>query len=421
MLFFQFCALVVAWASATYGIWTKENIDRRKAWVATSLTSLGFISGVALAVIAFVKSEQANLNAQADKNYLRIQLAGLNEKYADQKEHAQILFHQLQLALTGTELTSLDIDWKFTGVDQRVLNVFDIKRAIYHSRMYSNDEFSRLSSDTISEMSASWEIEDIVVPLIGIISSGESNLHAMYEGEVDEAIQAFRDGAPEIKDPEEVDFWPKYIGPKYDIIFPINKTQTAALALGKKEDDPRWLKPEITGEYLPGLIYDLTNYGFRSGASRHDQSFSLHWEYNKNSLKQATRGDGTVIAAFPVEFTFVALEKKSDDKKPIDYVEALRRSPQDNYKVKDKSTPSWMKLSEMTWIPNDIPEAAITYTVERIGYYDRILELSKYDRPEILYEYILFKARRKSSVGTVGVGVVAADDPGPALRKLSRP
>ncbi|MDP6636935.1 MAG: hypothetical protein QGG42_18705 [Phycisphaerae bacterium] len=391
MLAIQILALFIAWGSATFGIWSSKKLNRKKAWIATSLTSLGLATGAVLAIMGFLGESRGRIKAESQQQLLQTELSGLNQKYTDQKIRAETLLHQLRLSLTDTELTNLEVQWVFHDVPPAVMNVFALGDAIDHANLMGSDDIDRAAASARSRIRKAWHIANVLVPLVGIVSSGETELKKLYEGKISDAINAFRPGS-DVDDVDEKWFSIDYKGPIYNIMIPLNMHGSAALALGRIEDDrlqdPKEIAAEVETEPYTHIAL-ATNFGFKAEAVALDDGFVLSWKYNAESLRRASVGAKTV-AALPIKFRFIARQSSARD-----YIEVLRDKPFDHASESDLPVDKWVKHSEMTIIPNGIEEAGITYTIERIGVRDRMVDAGAYSPPLKEYEYTLFEARRK--------------------------
>ncbi|MHC4476493.1 MAG: hypothetical protein ACYTEL_12655 [Planctomycetota bacterium] len=376
MLSLQIVAVLIAWASATFGIWSSKEINRKVAWIATLITSLGLVVGIALAVISSIDGKKARAGAVAQQTKLEAQLS------------------KLRLALTGTELTSLEINWVFSDVPQGVMDIFAIGAAIEHAERLSDDEIDRLADRVLTRIRKAWHVASVLRPLVGIISTGETDLYKLFEGDVSDAINAFGPNAPDIQDPDKVWFSVSYKAPTYDIVFPLNMQHSAALVLGRVNDAPLSdVNENHDGPENLEVLHAPSKYDFEAAAQPLENGFVLHWKYDSDALLRNSVGIEQVTAAFPATFRIISLQLESKD-----YAEILRDEPLDQLSENDRKVDTWMQRSEITVIVNGIEEAAITYTVDRVGVRDRMIEFSKYDAPYKQYEYTLFNASLKLSV-----------------------
>ncbi|RPD42795.1 hypothetical protein [Chitinophaga barathri] len=390
MLILQLLILVIAWASAIFGIWSKDGINKKVAWTATVITSFGLVAGSTMAVIESGRKKDAAAKATAHQEVLNERLKGLSNESAAQKQRAETLLQQLRLALTGTALSTLEIRWEFDSVPGHVLDIFSIGDAMEHAGRLSDDEIDRLDETTLSRLRQAWYIENVLEPMMGILSTGNTDLNKLFSGDVAKAIAAFSGGVPS-GNPDDNWFQVSYDGSRFHTVFPLNVQYTSALGLGKTEDDPAWALDEEVEGGLAGYLHQKLNYGFYAGIQENKTGFVFTWKYDMKSLERASMGNKNNTAAFPVQFHFMSLVNPASK----DYIDILRQQPFDSPSADKPQAENWMVHSRMILIPNEIEEAAVVYNVERMGIYDRMVEYSKYDHPEKLFEYTLFKAKMK--------------------------
>ncbi|MGY3621735.1 hypothetical protein [Bradyrhizobium sp. USDA 10063] len=73
----KYLALIIAWASATYGIWSKPRTnakDLRVAVIATTITTLGLVVGTAL---VYVDAQRGIEQNRAQKGEFKQQLEAI--------------------------------------------------------------------------------------------------------------------------------------------------------------------------------------------------------------------------------------------------------------------------------------------------------------------------------------------------------
>lgn len=369
MLVLQLSALLVAWASATFGIWSGDDVNPCVARLSTIGTTVGLIIGISIAVGEHLRKSEASKIAAQKEVQLNRQIDNLSS--------------MLRLAVTGTELQELEVTWSFNNVSSNIDDVFVLSKAIEHEKFLSETEFSRLADDDIRRLQEGWHIENVTYPIISMIGRGTSSIQQSFEGDLNEALAAFGREWSDDEDPE--DFWYdiRSNSDYYDLVFPIG---SLAISLGKMSDDR--VKEFDSNDPFFQYVFELTNYGFIADCIKSDKDLVFNWKYDKSSLRRILGQQNKPMAVLPQEFHFHLVANSNDTYKELSQEGALDNEV-------DNEGEEWMTKSELTITPNNVPSSAVTYDVTRIGVFDRIVETSKYDNPETIFQYVKFEAVMK--------------------------
>lgn len=370
MIYLEIIGLAFATGGALYGIWTRTPRNNTVATISTVITALGLITATGLAIW---KSIDARKNATI----------------ANEKRQAE-----LQAVLGNAELSDIEIVWTFNNVPDNVLAIFDVGDMIVDTNLLRDDERSRLPAEIRAIATHAWHLESTVAPLLHAIDTGEFDEKTFYKGEsLDEALHRWKENQAEWSDNIGTNI--HYVGPTPELLFPLNLKSNAALSLGKIWDDKASETAHFVWQEDDPSLYNETNFAFHVKAEKLQNGFTLMWSYPDASLKRAAeRATGTkLVSGLPSEFSFVIVRKRLRNG---EYLEALAGHNQSDSSDELPKTPKWDVRSTMDVYVNGLLNPHYTYSVTKVGTFEKSRDQGAYDAPEFQYNYTLFNCKLQS-------------------------
>jgi hypothetical protein len=368
MLKLEIPILLLTCAGALYGIWTKSDLDMRIAVTSTAITVIGMLLAVGLSI-----KKTANGRKES--------------QLAEQRRQIDLL-----TTLTAAELTDVEIVWSFTNVPKAVLDMVTIGDLMVDSQVLANDDVSRLPTEVLSTITSAWHLDHAVFPLLYAVAAGGVALDALYEGEDPQSAIMRYEG---VNDPDSA--WVNnigsdisYVGPTYDLLFPLNARSNAVLALGKREDDVASAESTLVWHDDYPSLFDRTNYGFSATVKETDGGIAFAWHYDRAALLRAVARPESIVmsAGFPKRFSFFVIHSSLDKK---DY---LRKLPETRVFSEPSSSSSqrsgWNETSTLKICVNGLETPHYTFDVARIATFEYAPNLGAYDAPEVEFQYTEF-------------------------------
>src|ERR1700754_2948 len=289
----KYVALIIAWASATFGLWSKPwstTKDFYVAVIATAITTLGLLVGTAL---IYVDSQRAVEQNRAQKEQFRQQLDAID---------------------ATSDLNSLTIEWRFENVTREILKIFDIWTVIRESYLISDDELSRANQELQQLMTDTLRNKEFIAPLVVAAALGKTKADDLFEGDVEEALRQYAANGDPLEFPSV-----SYRGPAVTLLFPLNRDLSGVIALGKMEDDAVIQGADVGGNRD---IYETNrflhaNYEFRVSATNDNSKVQIAWEYDRPSIQRTINykpGRSRVTGGLPRSFSFVVVHQTMDRK-----------------------------------------------------------------------------------------------------------
>jgi hypothetical protein len=300
----------------------------------------------------------------------------------------------IRVQFASAPLTGLEVVWTFNAVPPPVLDGVDIGNAMIDTDLLRDDEVSRLPARILQDVRAGLTLNDKLPALLAAVVDGWDE-KALYSGEpVATALARWRGKAGSDAWSENIGTDLDYIGPRYQLILPLNLQRNAAISLGLVADDPRYGADETNAlfEDLPSLK-GLTNFAFSADARRKAGSLVFTWKYGPESLDRAAeRGRGvTLTAGFPEHFTFIVPRAQLSKG---GYVDAVTRDlTETSFETAPASRGQWSKKSTLEIYVNGVTGPHYLYDVLLEGDYGYAPDRGAYDAPETLYSYVAFEAR----------------------------
>ena len=368
MLRLEIPILLVTCAGALYGIWTKPDLNKSVAIASTAITVLGMLLALGLAIWKTLAGRKAS-------------------QLAEQRRQIDLL-----TTLTAAELNDVEIVWSFTGAPKSVLEMVTLGDLMVDSRVLSDDEVSRLPTDVLMTITSAWHLDDAVFPLMAAVAVGDVDLSRLYEGESPHSAidrwEAVNDPNSDWVDNIGSDI--TYVGPTYDLLFPLNPRSNAVLALGKRADDVASPEPTLIWHEDYPSLFDETNYGFHATVETFDNEIKFVWRYDRAALLRAVaRPTSTTISAgFPRRFSFFVVHS------PLSKDDYLRKLP--NGRASNASNElteqarNWNETSTLKILVNGLETPHYTFDVTRLGTFVYAPNRGAYDAPEVEFEYTEF-------------------------------
>jgi hypothetical protein len=368
MLWLEIPILLLTCAGALYGIWTKPDLNRKVAITSTAITVLGMLLAVGLAIWKTVNGRKASL-------------------VAEQRRQIDLL-----TTLTAAELNDVEIVWSFKSAPKAVLDMLKLGDLMVDSQVLSDDEVSRLPTDVLSTIKSAWHLENAVFPLVAAVAADDVDLDTLYEGEAPYGAIRRWEGVNEPKSDwvDNLGSNVRYVGPTYDLLFPLNPRSNAVLALGKRADDVASAEPTLVWHEDYPSLFDETNYGFRATVQEVNGGIALAWQYDRASLLRAVvRPASTAISAgFPKRFSLFVVHSTVSKN---DYLRKLPETPAFREPSKRPSQPlKWNDASTLKIYINGLETPHYTFDVTRIGTFGYAPDRGAYDAPEVEFEYTEF-------------------------------
>jgi Fe-S cluster biogenesis protein NfuA len=301
----------------------------------------------------------------------------------------QALVQLIASQLAASELLHLRVVWTFRNVPQPIRDVVTLGELMSDSQLYTDDDITRAPTALWRRARDGWDLGNKIEPMTVALAQGKFTA-AYYEGdEVQAALSKWRRRDIDHAWGEDMGSALRYVGPAYQLIFPLNIAGNAALSLGNAADDPAYLPPEDTNE-VGGWLEAQGNFGFHASADLTGANVSLAWEYDEKSLKRAVDADGyKLTAGLPLNFSFFLVHTSIAKE---DYAEVITSNRygggQDAPAAK-----AWNAKSRLEVYVNGLQGPYYVYEVTHAGDGDRMLDLGGYDRPEKLYSYTRFDCR----------------------------
>lgn len=368
MLRLEIPILLLTCAGALYGIWSKPDLNRNVAITSTAITVLGMLLALSLAIWKTVDGRKASM-------------------LAEQRRQIDLL-----TTLTAAELHDVQIVWSFTSAPKAVLEMVTLGDLMVDSQVLSDDEVSRLPTDVLSTITSAWHLDHAVFPLVAAVTVGDVDLEKIYEGEDPHSAIRRWEG---VNDPnsdwvDNIGSDIRYVGPTYDLLFPLNPRSNAVVALGKRADDVASAEPTLVWHEDYPSLFDGTNYGFRATVEKADGGITFAWRYDRAALLRAVAppASTTISAGFPKQFSFFVIHS------PVSKKDYLRKLPETRASKEPSKTSShvlnWNDASTLTIYVNGLEAPHYTFDVTRIGTFGYAPNLGAYDAPEVEFEYTEF-------------------------------
>lgn len=368
MLRLEIPILLLTCAGALYGIWSKKDLNRNVAITSTAITVLGMLLALVLAIWKTVDGRKASL-------------------LAEQRRQIDLL-----TTLTAAELNDVEIVWSFTSAPKAVLEMLTLGDLMVDSQVLSDDEVSRLPTDVLSTITSAWHLDHAVFPLVAAVAVGDVDLDTLYEGEDPQSAirrwEGVNDSNSDWVDNIGSDI--RYVGPTYDLLFPLNPRSNAVLALGKRADDVASAEPTLVWHEDYPSLFDETNYGFRATVKMAEGGITFAWRYDRTALLRAVARPAStaILAGFPKRFSFFVVHSSvSKD----DYLGKLPETREFKEPSKTYSHAiNWNEASTLKIYVNGLETPHYTYDVTRIGTFGYAPNRGAYDAPEVEFEYTEF-------------------------------
>jgi hypothetical protein len=301
----------------------------------------------------------------------------------------QALVQLIASQLAASELLQLRVVWTFQNVPQPVRNVVTLGELMSDSRLYTDDDIIRSPRSLWTRARDGWDLGNTITPTLVALAQGKFT-PAYYENDdVQAALSKWQRRDIDHKWADDLGSGLRYVGPDYQLIFPLNITTNAALSLGNAADDPAFPEPEDTNE-LGGWLTQQGNFGFDARASLNGANVTLSWDYDEKSLKRAVDADGyKLTAGLPLNFSFFLAHSPI---KKDDYTEVIANRGK-GFAGNPPPAKAWNAKSRLEVHVNGLQGPYYIYDVVNAGDGDRMLDLGGYDAPEKLYSYTRFDAR----------------------------
>ncbi|WP_027668173.1 hypothetical protein [Rhizobium leguminosarum] len=285
MLYLDILILIITGVGATYGIWSGDNLNKKKAIISTIITVCGVTATLSLSVWKYLDDRKSAVIA------------------------ARLRTDELLTTLAATELRNVDVAWTFDNVPPGALQLLDIGDALVDSYFLANEDVDRLPADERRKVDMAERIDTTVEPMLGLIASGTSDPSGLFEGEdIGIALARFKNDPKGWVDGLGTAL--HYKGGNYELLFPLNPNSDAILSLGKPGDDP--VSDEPSAWQQDTNLFAKTNFAFKVGATSAEGSVTLHWIYDRGSLNRAAERptDGELSGGFGKVFSFLIVHRR---------------------------------------------------------------------------------------------------------------
>jgi hypothetical protein len=382
--------LIVAGASALFGIWSAKDVEYTKAWIASGLTA----AGIAVSLFAaWHERSSSQSKARLEEQRHEQLVADLKQQRQDAINRERTTFAQFRALQTSMALNNLEIIWEIPKAPDSLKDAIYLAKSMFDSHVTRDDEYTRmLSQSDLSDVAASLAIDNAISPILAALAEGSTDVRKFYSGDIEDAVELYRD-LPERYDP----LGGPYVDRSEDIdpvlLLPLNVAMSGILAVGRKADDPRqqqYVEDPDSYEAISNDLLKARSFGFSATVTDRDDALELRFSYDRKSLEQAARlAPGQMMTiAWPDAFNFIIVAKglaPGDD-----YLSLLKDKikPDDNF-----GNPS----STLTLIPNGLMEAAIQFDVAAGATEMLRTDLSTYydDYNTDLFQYTAFHARKR--------------------------
>ena len=367
MLALEIPILLLTGAGTLYGILTKPDLNRVTALVSSTITVLGVVLGISLAVWRTVQASQAATAAE------------------------QRRLSDLRTTLATVDLTDLEVIWTFDNVPKEILDILTLGDLMVDTRKLRDDELSRLPAEILATISNGWHLDDTMAPLVVAIASDSFDLKARYEGEAPAiAIKRWQDASNTSEWVDEIGSPIGYTGPTYRVMLPLNLQGNAMLSLGDPRDDvvPPGEKLVWHEEY-PSL-FEMTNHGFKVDVTRLDKGFKIVWSYDQAALGRAVERSGNtkVSAGLPERFNLAIVHRQLERREYLTKVRShLGAAPA---APPAKAPPAWNQSSTLEVFVSGLKTPHYAFDVARAGTSAYTPHRGAYDAPVAEYEYTTF-------------------------------
>lgn len=385
MLTLELLVLAFACAAALVGIWTQPQLNETTAVISTALTVLGFVAAAALAVRKSVEAKKQEALAEERRN--REAEAAERTRQEDARSAEQRRQHDLRALLATMDLTELEISWSFESVPPEVRLVLLAGELITDTNLLASEDIDRLPQAGRQLAIDAWHLENTVQPLLVAIADGVAGVRKLYKGEkIEQAAERYRARRDEWVDDIGTDL--KYVGRRYQLVFPLNPQLNAALRLGHRPDDVRNKKPDALQEDTP-FFFKSANYGFRAEVTEQDHAISITWQYDRASLGRAVARDGDtkLTAALASHFNFVIIRGSLDRR---DYLQKLSSVFREPPAQRTQSSTHWADTSRLDVYVNGLKDPHYVFDVTRLGTFEYVTDQGAYEEPQREFAYVRF-------------------------------
>lgn len=363
LLAIEIIILLLACGSALYGIWTQAEINKKTAVVSTVLTALGVAFAIVLAAWKFVD--------------------GINQGKRDSEKR----MNDLRASFAAVELTEIKVVWTFDNVPSEVDDVILLGELMIDTRLLSNEGIDRTPQDVRGQIMSGWYLEDSMFPILSAIGDGQFKPE-YYTGEDPE--QAFKRYADKETWVEEIGSDIAYQGPRYTILFPLNVSLNAAIALGKREDDVMPVEHDLGWHEEYESEFNASKFGFDVDVKNAENSFSISWEYPAASIDRAAEKNTKtrLTGGLPSQFAFLMVYQ------PLTREDYLTKAAQ-HFHVPEMNTnlsgaQSWESKSKLEIYINGLKAPHYTYNVFKGAKDMHTTHQGAYDSPSEDFEYAPF-------------------------------
>jgi hypothetical protein len=364
MLILELIILAITCAATLFGIWSDPKAKKRVAGIATAIAVAGVVAAAALSVW---KSSEDKRNAVA----------------AERKRQTDV-----RSILATAPLTDLEVIWILEHAPDCVReDVLKISEMIVDSRLLSDDERSRLPQETQERARAAWRLESGLMPLLACIVQDRDTLNGLYKGEDFQTAKKRYEGDSNAWI-EGIGTDLNYVGPAFDVVFPLNMKSTCLLSLGDRSYDVAIKESNAFEQDDPNLFRDI-NYQFTAVVEASGQGFRIRWVYGPSSLARAVQPPSTrITAGFPDRFTFLVVNK---DRAQAAYLASAEKLFATSTETPNKPVDrKWNSRSILQIIVNGLTDRKYTYDVIKVGDYDFDSDRGAYDGPERIFSYTRF-------------------------------